>query len=172
MQAVSVQKDLNFFDDAVSREGKYLTFSLAGEEYGIRILKVKEIIGLMPITPVPQTPDHVRGVINLRGKVIPIVDLRLKFGLPVVACTDRTCIVVTEIVASDNKIFMGIVVDSVSEVLNIKAADIENTPNFGSKLNTSYILGMAKMEQSVKILLDIDKVMSDEEINSMKQAAS
>jgi purine-binding chemotaxis protein CheW len=167
MQATATKMDTDFFDTKVSREGKYLTFSLAGEEYGIGILKVKEIIGLMSITPVPKTPEHIRGVINLRGKVIPVVDLRLKFGMERGESTERTCIVVVEIVSNRNKIAMGIVVDSVSEVLNIKAAEIVDTPNFGSSLDTAYILGMAKIGQGVKILLDIDKVMSSDEINNL-----
>lgn len=156
--------------NTANREGKYLTFSLAGEEYGIGILKVKEIIGLIAITPVPQTPSHIKGVINLRGKVIPIVDLRIKFGIEAMDYTERTCIIVVEIASGNNKISMGIVVDSVSEVLNIKAAEIEDTPNFGTRLDTSYILGMAKTAQSVKILLDIDKVMSNKEIEQLAAA--
>lgn len=167
MQATATTKDNDIFDKRVSRGGKYLTFSLAGEEYGIGILKVKEIIGLMPITLVPQMPEHIKGVINLRGKVIPVVDLRLKFGMAPAQSTERTCIIVVEIVSGGNKIAMGIVVDSVSEVLNIRAAEIVDTPSFGSKLNTTYILGMAKAGQGVKILLDIDRVMSDDEINQM-----
>ena len=151
----------------VAREGKYLTFSLAGEEYGIGILKVREIIGLMSITPVPQTPPHIKGVINLRGKVIPVVDLRLKFGIEAMDYNERTCIIVVEIAAGGHKISMGIVVDSVSEVLNIKAAEIEDTPNFGSKLDTAYILGMAKVGHNVKILLDIDKVMGSQELEEL-----
>jgi len=154
-------------DGQVRREGKYLTFSLAGEEYGIGILKVKEIIGLMTITPIPKTPEYIRGVINLRGKVIPVVDLRLKFGIQALADTERTCIIVAEIVAGGHKIFMGIVVDSVSEVLNIRTGEIEDTPDFGSKQDTAYILGMAKINQSVKILLDIDKVMSEDELGNL-----
>lgn len=154
-----------------NREGKYLTFSLAGEEYGIGILKVKEIIGLMTITPIPQAPQHIKGVINLRGKVIPVVDLRLKFGMASMAYTERTCIIVTEIAASNNKIAMGIVVDSVSEVLNIKAVEIEDTPQFGSRLDTDYILGMAKIGQSVKILLDIDRVLSERDFFDVAGAA-
>jgi len=156
---------------AANREGKYLTFALAGEEYGIGILKVKEIIGLMAITTVPQTPGYVKGVINLRGKVIPVADLRLKFGMEAMAYTDRTCIIVVEIKGADSTIRMGIVVDSVSEVLNIKAADIEDTPNFGGKLNTAFILGMAKTNGSVKILLDIDRVFREEELNSIAAQA-
>ena len=153
------------------REGKYLTFSLAGEEYGIGILKVKEIIGMMTITPVPQTPEYVKGVINLRGKVIPVSDLRLKFSMEPEEYTERTCIIVVETRSRDKKIAMGIVVDSVSEVLNIKAGEIEDTPNFGTQLETDYILGMAKAGGGVKILLDIDRVLSDEEISNLDLAA-
>jgi purine-binding chemotaxis protein CheW len=142
-----------------AREGKYLTFSLGGEEYGIGILKVKEIIGMMTITPVPQTPSFVKGVINLRGKVIPVIDLRLRFAMETTAYTERTCIIVVEIRGEAGSVPMGIVVDAVSEVLNIRAADIEDTPTFGVKLNTDFILGMAKTEGGVKILLDIDKVL-------------
>jgi len=150
---------------AANKEGKYLTFALAGEEYGIGILKVKEIIGLMTITTVPQTPTYVKGVINLRGKVIPVVDLRLKFGMEPMEYTDRTCIIVVEIRGAERTVLMGIVVDSVSEVLNIKGSEIEDTPNFGSKLNTAFILGMAKTNDSVKILLDIDRVFREEDLN-------
>jgi len=166
-----------------NHEGKYLTFSLAGEEYGISILKVKEIIGMMSVTPVPQTPEYFKGVINLRGKVIPVVDLRLKFGMASLAYTERTCIIVVEIRTPvflsgqareqvlafvDRKISMGIVVDAVSEVLSIKGADIEETPCFGTGPNTAYILGMAKSAQGVKILLDIDKVMNEEEVDHLE----
>ena len=153
------------------KEGKYLTFTLAEEEYGIGILKIKEIIGMMPITTVPQTPEFVKGVINLRGKVIPVVDLRLRFGMGEIDYTDRTCIIVVEIQGEAGIVLMGIVVDSVSEVLNIKADEIEETPTFGTKLNTEYILGMAKMEGSVKILLDISRVLQSEEIAALEQAA-
>ena len=142
-----------------AREGKFLTFSLAGEEYGIGILKVREIIGMMTVTPVPQTPEFVKGVINLRGKVIPVIDLRLRFCLEATAYTERTCIIVVEIQGETGALPMGIVVDAVSEVLNIRGADIENTPTFGVKLNTDFILGMAKTGGGVKILLDIDKVL-------------
>lgn len=152
------------------REGKYLTFSLANEEYGIGILKIKEIIGMMPVTAVPQTPGFVKGVINLRGKVIPVMDLRLRFGMEAIDYTERTCIVVVEIQSEAGQVMIGIVVDSVSEVLNIKGEDIEETPAFGAKLNTDYILGMAKMEGGVKILLDIDKVLKTDELALLKEA--
>ena len=114
------------------REGKYLTFSLDQEEYGIGILKVKEIIGMMRITPVPQTPEYVKGVVNLRGKVIPVIDLRVRFGMAAVSYTERTCIIVVEIASSTGKLHIGTVVDSVSEVINIKGCDIEDTPAFGT----------------------------------------
>ena len=153
------------------REGKYLTFTLAEEEYGIGILKIKEIIGMLPITSVPQTPEFVKGVINLRGKVIPVIDLRLRFGMGKIDYTERTCIIVVEIEGQEGTVLIGIVVDSVSEVLNIKSDDIEDTPTFGTKLNTDYILGMAKMEGGVKILLDIDRVLSGEEVASLEKTA-
>ncbi len=153
------------------REGKYLTFTLAGEEYGIGILKIKEIIGMMPVTTVPQTPEFVKGVINLRGKVIPVMDLRLRFGMESIDYTERTCIIVVEIAGPSGTVMIGIVVDAVSEVLNIKGDDIEETPTFGTKLNTDYIFGMAKMEGGVKILLDIDRVLSQEEAALLERAA-
>jgi purine-binding chemotaxis protein CheW len=143
------------------RGGKYLTFSLDQEEYGIGILKVKEIIGMMSITSMPRTPDFIKGVINLRGKVIPVVDLRARFGMAVMEYSERTCIIVVEMTGAEGSVSLGIVVDSVSEVLNIRTADIEDTPTFGVKLNTDFILGMAKMSGSVKILLDIDKVLGE-----------
>jgi purine-binding chemotaxis protein CheW len=149
----------------VDREGKYLTFALGREEYGIGILKVKEIIGMMPVTAVPRTPAHVKGVINLRGKVIPVVDLRLKFGMEEMEYTEWTCIIVVEIGGAAGSVLTGIVVDAVSEVLNIKGGDIEDAPTFGAKLNTDTILGMAKMNGGVKILLDIDKVMGNGEMS-------
>lgn len=152
------------------KTGKYLTFTLDDETYGIGILKVKEIIGMLPVTSVPRTPDFVKGVINLRGKVIPVTDLRLKFGMAAMAYTDRTCIIVVEIDTNDSTVLIGIVVDAVSEVLNIKEEEIEKTPDFGTHLNTEYILGMAKMGGGVKILLDIDRILSTGEIETLKTA--
>lgn len=151
---------------AQDREGEYLTFVLADEEYGVGILKVKEIIGMMPITMVPRKPAYVKGVINLRGKVIPVMDLRLKFALTAMEYTERTCIIVVEITRDSGNVLMGIVVDSVSEVLNIKATDIDDTPNFSSQMNTDYLLGMAKVRGGVKILLDIDRVLGSEGMES------
>jgi purine-binding chemotaxis protein CheW len=122
---------------------------------------VKEIIGMMSITSMPRTPDFIKGVINLRGKVIPVVDLRARFGMAVMEYSERTCIIVVEMTGAEGSVSLGIVVDSVSEVLNIRTADIEDTPTFGVKLNTDFILGMAKMSGGVKILLDIDKVLGE-----------
>ena len=155
----------------VDKDGKYLTFSMDGEEYGIGILKIKEIIGMMPITPVPRTPEFVKGVINLRGKVIPVIDLRLRFGLDAIDYNDRTCIIVVEIEGLVETMQIGIVVDAVSEVLNIKSDDIESAPTFGTKLNTDYIFGMAKIEGGVKILLEIDRVLNEKEISLIEKAA-
>jgi len=156
---------------AVKREGKYLTFSLAKEEYGIVILKIKEIIGMMPITTVPRTPLYIKGVVNLRGKVIPVVDLRRKFGMEEIPYTERTCIIVVEIAGPQNTTPMGVVVDSVSDVLHIGTSDIEDTPDFGVQLDTDYILGMAKISGGVKILLDIDKVIGPEEVPVLDKVA-
>lgn len=153
------------------REGKYLTFTMAGEEYGIGILKIKEIIGMMPITSVPRTPRFVKGVINLRGKVIPVLDLRVRFEMEAIDYTERTCIIVVEIEGQAGTVMIGIVVDSVSEVLNIKGDDVEDTPSFGARINTDYILGMAKTARDVKILLDIDRVLSAREIGQLEDAA-
>ena len=154
-----------------NKEGKYLTFSLDKEEYGIGILKVKEIIGMMGVTSVPRTPEFVKGVINLRGRVIPVIDLRLRFRLDAAEYNERTCIIVVEVQGSTGHVVIGIVVDSVSEVLNIKGQDIEDTPTFGAKLNTEYILGMAKIEGGIKILLDIDRVLGAEEISALDKVA-
>ena len=156
---------------AERRTGKYLSFLLDGEECGMNIITVKEIIGMMPITTVPRTPEFVKGVINLRGKVIPVVDLRLRFGIEAIDYTDRTCIVVAEIKGTAGTVQIGIVVDAVSEVLNIRGEDIEDTPTFGTKLNTDYILGMAKKEGDVRILFDINRLLSGEEIAVLEKAA-
>jgi purine-binding chemotaxis protein CheW len=150
-----------------ARSGKYLTFQLANEEFGIRVLKVREIMGLQEITAVPQTPMHIKGVINLRGKVVPVIDLRLKFGLDAAEYTQRTCIVVTQVQGESGAIPMGIVVDGVSEVLNLTAQEIEDTPDFGEAITGQYLLGMAKVKGKVKILLDIDKVLSTQDLRGL-----
>lgn len=149
---------------SLEKAGKYLTFKLAGEEYGLEILKVREIIGVMDITHVPRTPVYIRGVINLRGKVIPVLDLRAKFGLEKTEQTDQTCIVVVEVRTGEGTLQMGILVDAVSEVLDIKGEQIEDAPAFGADVNTQFILGIGKVESGVKILLDIDAVLTEQEI--------
>lgn len=147
--------------------GKFLTFLLQDEEYGLEILKVREIMGIMNITPVPQTPAYVKGVINLRGQVIPVVGLRLKFGLPEQEYDQKTCIIVVDV----NGTLMGIVVDTVSEVLDIPTSNIEPPPSFGSEINLEYIMGMGKVDGNVKILLEIDKVLSSEELVALENIA-
>lgn len=152
------------------KAGKFLTFALDNEEYGIGVMKVKEIIGMMPVTRVPRTPDYVLGVINLRGKVIPVIDLRLRFGMETVEYTDRTCVIVVEIDGPSGSAMLGVVVDSVSDVVNIKEEDIEGEMVFGTSLDTEYIFGMAKMEKGVKILVDIDKVLTSDELVLLNKA--
>jgi purine-binding chemotaxis protein CheW len=148
--------------NAAALAGKYLTFSLGSEEYGLPVLKVREIIKVMDITPVPQVPAHVKGVINLRGKVIPVIDLRAKFALPAQDYTDRTCIVVVDVALSRERVMLGVIVDAVSDVLNIAAAEIDQTPEFGERVVTDYLLGLAKVKNTVKILLDLDCVLGAE----------
>jgi len=143
-----------------TRAGKYLTFVLDTEEYGLEILKVREIMGVMEITTVPRTPHHVKGVINLRGKVIPVVDLRLKFSMPEADHTEQTCIIVVQV----NEVEMGIIVDEVREVLDIPAESIEDAPSFGASVATDFILGMGKTGNRVTILLDISKVLDPADV--------
>ncbi|HTI99208.1 MAG TPA: chemotaxis protein CheW [Dongiaceae bacterium] len=143
--------------------GKYLTFTLQEESYGIDVLRVREIIRMTSITAVPRMPAYVRGVINLRGKIIPVTDLRLRFGFAAAAATDLTCIVVVQVKLPDGKVTqMGLIVDGVEEVLSIAPEDIEETPDFGTAIATSYILGMAKIKGVVKALLDIDQIVAGE----------
>lgn len=156
----------------IARAGKYLTFQVKGEVYGLEILKVQEIIGLMKVTRVPRSPTFVRGVINLRGKVIPVVDLRLKFGLESQADTEKTCIIVVQVAQGNSgKVTMGIIVDEVSEVLNIAGEQIEPAPEFGAAVDTDFILGMGKVAQKVIMLLDVDRVLSSSEIVAVKSAS-
>jgi purine-binding chemotaxis protein CheW len=152
---------------ADARAGKYLTFQLANEEFGIRVMKVREIMGLQEITAVPQTPAHIKGVINLRGKVVPVIDLRLKFGILSAEYTQRTCIIVTQMQGGNGLVLMGIIVDGVSEVLNLTASEIEDTPDFGEEVTGQYLLGMAKVKGKVKILLDIDRVLSTQDLHNL-----
>lgn len=154
------------------KAGKYLTFDLASEEYGIEILKVQEIIGLMPVTRVPRTPEFIRGVINLRGKVISVVDLRLKFGLDAKEDTRRTSIIVVQVKrAGGHQVTIGLIVDDVYEVIDIAAEAIEPTPEFGANIDTNFILGVGKINQKVVMLLDVDKVLSGGEVGLVDQVA-
>jgi purine-binding chemotaxis protein CheW len=142
-----------------NQAGKYLTFALGPEEFGLEILKVREIIGYIAVTAVPQTPPDVKGVVNLRGQVIPVVDLRTKFGMEAAEVTEHTCIIVVEIAQAGRTFSTGIVVDRVQEVLDIAEDQIEETPHFGASVDTEFILGMGKIGDSVKILLDIDRIL-------------
>lgn len=152
--------------------GKYLTFSLGQESYGIKVLKIREIIRHTDITAVAQMPAYVKGVINLRGKIIPVVDLRLKFNLAMAETTKHTCIVVVQVKScSGALISVGILVDDVEEVINIAANDVEEPPDFGSQMSTVCILGMAKIKGKVKALLDIDRVVSGEAISELPKTA-
>jgi purine-binding chemotaxis protein CheW len=151
------------------RGGKFLTFFLSDEEYGLEILRVSEIIGMMSITPIPRTDAFVRGVINLRGKVIPVIDLRLKLGMDSRDATEETCIIVVRVKGAP----MGIIVDKVSEVCDIAEGRIEDTPAFGAGINTDFILGIGKSNDGrVKLLLDIDRVLADGEAEGMQAAAA
>ncbi len=152
--------------------GKYLTFNLGTEEYALPILNVHEIIGIMDITPVPRTPKFIRGVINLRGKVIPVLELRKKFSMPAVEDTEKTCIIIVHAVLEEDEVNMGLIVDEVSEVLDLKADEIEPTPSFGGDFQTSFIMGMAKTGDRVRILLDIQQVLAADDAISIAKAVS
>ena len=159
------------------KENKFLTFRLGKEEYGVEILKVREIIGIIDVTPLPQTPEYVKGVINLRGKIIPVIELRAKFTLPTVEYTEETCVIVMEVSEGDEseQFQMGVIVDSVNEVLDISRNQIEPAPRFGCALNTEYILGVGKVtiddKEKVIILLEIDKVLTESEVESIRSAS-
>lgn len=137
--------------------GKFLTFFLGNEEYAIEILKVQEIIGLMPITPVPKMPSYIRGVLNLRGKIVPIMNLRSRFGLPEVDDTDETCIIVVQ----EEDYLMGVLVDKVSEVVDIETGNIEDVPSVGVSNHSEYLAGIGKVKESVKMIVEVHKVLFD-----------
>lgn len=149
--------------------GKYLTFALSGERYGFQILKVQEIIGVLPITRVPGTAGSVKGVINLRGKIIPIIDLRLKFSLAEAVYDEKTCIIVANVNMGSSLLLAGIIVDTVLEVLNFAQASIEPAPDYGSQLNTDSIIGLGRTaDANVVILLDVNKIFSDSELKNFQ----
>ena len=153
------------------RPGRFLTFTLASESYGLEILKVQEIIGILNVTRVPRTPAYIRGVINLRGKVIPVIDLRPKLGFEAKADSERTCIIVLQIRNGDRDVTMGVIVDAVSEVLNVSAEQIEPTPEFGAAISHEFILGLAKLGKHVVILLDADRILSTDGMGEAKASA-
>jgi purine-binding chemotaxis protein CheW len=162
------------------RAGKYLTFGLGNEEFAIQVVRVREIMCIQEITAVPQMPPYLKGVLNLRDKVVPVVDLRLKFDMPELEYSERTCIIVAQIESqgglsqgglSKNVLMIGIIVDGVTEVLTLQANDIEDTPEFGSGVETGYILGMAKIKNKVKILLDINRIFTPQEVQRLASVA-
>jgi purine-binding chemotaxis protein CheW len=156
---------------SVLKGGKFLTFLMANEKYGLEILKVREIMGMMDVTSIPTTPAFIRGVINLRGKVIPVVDLRLKFGIEAKEDTQRTCIIVVHLTHTAQEMIVGIIVDEVSEVLDIDQNQIEPPPSFGANIRTDFILGMGKVDQKVMTLLDIDRVLTEQEVALAENSA-
>lgn len=137
--------------------GKFLSFFLGKEEYAIEILKVQEIIGLMPITPVPRMPDYIKGVLNLRGKIVPVMNLRSRFGLKEIEFTEETCIIVVQ----ENQYLMGIIVDKVSEVADIEGSQIEEVPSLGAGKKSEYLSGIGKVKEQVKMVVDVEKVLFD-----------
>ena len=155
--------------DAKALVGKYLTFMLGREEYGIEILKVQEIIGMMEVTKVPKAPECIRGIINLRGSVIPVVDLRAKFAMELKDNSEKTCIIVVNIDSDEKskRVTMGILVDEVSEVIDVREEQIDPPPNFGALVDTKFILGIGKLGKKIAILLDIDKVLNAQEVTAL-----
>ncbi|HTP89208.1 MAG TPA: chemotaxis protein CheW [Bryobacteraceae bacterium] len=154
---------------ASAQAGKYLVFQLAQEEFAIGVLSVREIIRTQDITRVPHTPPHMKGVINLRGKVIPVMDLRTKLGFPETEYDQRTCVIIVEIqTESHTSLFMGLIVDGVAEVLNLGQGDIQDVPDFGSSAPSPYLLGVAKTKGKIRILLDISKVLASHEVNGLQ----
>lgn len=153
-----------------TREGKYLIFYLGNEQYGTDILDVREIIGMMPITKMPQMPESFKGVINLRGRVIPVLDMRIKFGMEAREYTPRTCIIISEVSGLSGSTLVGGIVDSVSEVVQIKEADIEDPPDLSGDFSDDFILGMAKTEKGVILLLAFDRIMHTTEVVQLAKA--
>lgn len=157
----------------LAQAGKFLTFSLGSELYGLEILRVQEIVGMLPVTRVPRLPEYVAGVVNLRGRIIPVVDIRLAFGLSDITMTERTCIVVVRVMreGADSAVVIGIIVDEVSDVLDLGVDSIEATPEFGTEVDTSFIKGVGRAEDRVVLLLDIDRVLSGSELTVVELAA-
>lgn len=149
--------------------GKYLTFGLADETYGLDILRVQEIVGLLPITRVPRLPSAIAGLVNLRGRVVPVVDMRAAFGLPAVEATDRTCIVIVRVMRAGVPVVIGAIVDDVSDVVWLGEESIESTPQFAGGADTSFIRGVGRLDERVILLLEIDEVLSDVQIGRIEE---
>lgn len=153
-------------------EGKYLTFRLGREEYGIGILKVREIVALMDITPVPLTALYIRGVVNLRGKIIPVVDMRRKFSLPETEASRETCIITTMVQGKEGPVLTGLLVDGVSEVVQVAEADMEPVPALGEDMKLDFVMGLSKAKGRVVVLLDMDKVMQEQDLQELEKLHS
>jgi purine-binding chemotaxis protein CheW len=159
-------------DAANKTESKYLSFQLGAETYAIEILKVREIIGLLEITAVPKTAAHIRGVVNLRGKIVPVLDMRAKFGLPPAPARRENCIITVMAEGSQGALLVGILVDSVSEVMRVAQQDLEAVPALGDDMRLDFVLGLAKAQGKVCILLDIDKVIQAQDVAGLQELES
>ena len=150
---------------------QYVTFQLAEELFGVEVSRTREVLSLTSVTSVPQTPDYMLGVINLRGQVVPVIDLRLKLGLAAGDATQDTCIIVLEVAVDDETLIIGAMADAVREVLEIKPDQIEPAPRLGTRLNTAFIQGMGKVDEQFIILLDIDRVFSGDELALVQEVS-
>jgi purine-binding chemotaxis protein CheW len=156
----------------ISQSEQYLTFLLCGEEYAINILKVKEILEFDTVTTVPSTPDWIRGVLNLRGSVVPVIDLAAKFGLPAAQITKLTCIVIAEVICNDETITMGVIADEVSQVIDLATDEIEPPPTFGTRVRTDFLQGMGRAGKKFCLILDSDKVLSTDELFTVSSSTA
>ena len=155
-----------------AQPGQYLIFRIREEEYGVSILRIREILEFSPLTPVPLTPPWIRGVLNLRGSVVPVVDLALKFGLRETRPAERTCIVIIEVEADDEVSVIGVMVDGVDEVVELGADALEEPPDFGTRVRVDYLQGLGKVDRRLLLLLDADRVLSTEELLETRDAAA
>jgi purine-binding chemotaxis protein CheW len=154
-----------------ARAGQYLTFVTAGEEYAVHILKVKEIVEYGAVTVVPNTPGWIRGVTNLRGSVVPVIDLAVKFALPASRITKFSCIIITEVASEGEMLTLGVLADLVNQVLDLSEDDIEDAPSFGTPVKLDYLLGIGRIEQKFCLILDIDKVLSTDELLAVAESS-
>lgn len=157
----------NVTDAAHAKAGKHLAFRVGDETYGIDIMRVQEIIGVLAITRVPSMPESIRGVINLRGRVMPVIDLRVKFGVREAADHERNCIIVLQVTGDSRSLVMGVLVDEVSEVVEIAAAELGSTPDFGSSIDASFLTGLATTGETVTMLLDADKLLASTDLETI-----